>query len=181
MAILPFSTSQSLFEDLAVLGLEAVQPALCFQCDLELREVEIACVAQALEEEPVHDLGDALVAGTDTAVGGDVEDDRFGRDLLRDVLEQHLDLWISAALTEQFSGALAKDVAVGETKAEVLGEAGLTGTKEARDPDSDAFVGLLPGGLVVIEDLAEVAADGIGDDVFPQLIADDAARRPGRP
>ena len=50
--------------------------------DLQLGEVEVLGVAEALEEEPVHDLGQRLVAAPDAAVGGDVEDDGVGRDLL---------------------------------------------------------------------------------------------------
>ena len=58
--------------------------------------------------------------------------------------------WIlgsSAALGEELAGAMAQDVAVCEGEAEVLGEARLAGAEEARDPDGDALVGLLPGGL----------------------------------
>ena len=101
-----------LVEDVVVLGLEGVEPAFFLQGDFELREIEVPRVAQALEEEPVHDLGDALVAGADAAVGGDVEDHRLGGDVLADVGQQHLDLWIAAPLAEQLAGALAEDVAV---------------------------------------------------------------------
>src|ERR1019366_7840997 len=43
--------------------------------DLQLGEIEVLGIAEALEEEPVHDLGQRLVTAPDAAVGGDVEDD----------------------------------------------------------------------------------------------------------
>jgi hypothetical protein len=65
-------------------GLEVGEPPLGLEGDLELGQVEVLGVAQALEEEPVHDLGQGLVAAADAAIGRDVEDDGVGRDLAGD-------------------------------------------------------------------------------------------------
>ena len=81
-----------------------VELALLLEADLQLREVEILRVAEALEEEPVHDLGQRLVAAADAAVRRDVEDDRMGRDLLVDGLQQDLELVVAGALGEALAG-----------------------------------------------------------------------------
>ena len=60
-----------------------------------------------------------------------------------------------------------------KAKTEVLGEARLTGAEEAGDPDRDAFVRLLGRLPVALQDLGEVAADGVGDDVLGEFVADD--------
>ena len=77
--------------------------------DLQLGKVEIAGVAEGVEELSVDDLRQHLVAGADAAVGRDVEDHRLGRDLLADVLDEHLDAWSPRpAPREEFAGALAR-------------------------------------------------------------------------
>jgi hypothetical protein len=170
---LPLLDVPLLAEDLAVFGLESVEVGVLLQGDLQLREVQVARVPEALQEEPVHDLRDALVAGADAPVGGDVEDDGLGGNALGDVAEQDLNPGIMAALGEELGGPVAQDVAVCQAKAEVLGEARLARAEEPGDPNGDALVRLLPRGLVVVEHLAEVGADRVGDDVFGQLVADD--------
>src|SRR6266566_626680 len=89
-----------LVEESPVLILEALQLPLFLEGDFELRKVEILCVAEALEKEPVHDLGKRLVAATNTSVRRYVEDDRVGWDLFSNGLEQDLDLLVASALSE---------------------------------------------------------------------------------
>ena len=76
-----------LVEDILVLGLEVVEAASFLQGDFQLRQVEVARVTQALQEEPVHDPGDTLVTGEDAVVRRDVENDRLRRNLLGDVAQ----------------------------------------------------------------------------------------------
>ncbi len=84
----PLGLVPVLLVDLRVLLLERVQPILLLEGDLELGDVQFSRVAEALEEEAIHDLGDRLTAAADPAVGRDVEDDGMSRDVLLDVLER---------------------------------------------------------------------------------------------
>src|SRR5690606_916234 len=148
-----------LLEEALILVLELPERALLLEADLQLREVEVLRVAEALEEEPVHDLGERLVAAADASVRRDVEDDRVGRDLLVDGLEQDLQLLVSGAVGESLGGRLARDRAIRDGEAEHLGEARLTGAKEARDPDGDAVGRLVRCLAVRLEDAGVVRAD----------------------
>ena len=160
-------------EDLLVLGLEGSEAALLLQGDLQLGEVQVPGITQALQEEPVHDLGDALVTGADAAVGRDIEDNGLGGDLLIDGLEQDLDLRVLAALGEQLARALAEDVPVGDGQSGVLGVTTFPRPEEASDPDRDGLAGVAPGGEVVLEKGLQVREDRMGDDIFVQLVADE--------
>ena len=115
-----------LVERLLVLGLEGVEATRFLQGDLQLGQVEIAGIPEALQKESVHDLGDALVAGADAAVGGDIEDDGLRGDLLGDVAEQHFGLGVADPLGEQLCRANTSDRAVLESESEVFREARLT-------------------------------------------------------
>ena len=101
-------------EELLVPGLEGLEPPLVLERDLKLGEIQVARVAEALQEEPVHDLGEGLVARPDPPVRRDVEDHRLGRDLLADVPEQDLHLLIARPLREKRCRPRAGDRAVGE-------------------------------------------------------------------
>ena len=91
-ATLPLSASQTTLPFCALVDLlELGEPPVVLEADLELREIEVVGIAEAAEEQPVHDLGQRLVAAADAAVGGDVEDDRVGRDVLGDLAEQDVD------------------------------------------------------------------------------------------
>ena len=97
----------SLSADIPEGGLELIESAVAFEADLELGEIEILGVAEAAQEQPVHDLGQRLVAAADTAVGRDVEDDRVGGDLLGDLVEQDLDLVVGTC-PEPLAGRLCR-------------------------------------------------------------------------
>lgn len=169
----PFADVPVLVEGLSVPCLESVETARFLERDLEFGEVEITRIVEALQEEPVHDLGDALVASADASVGRDVEDDRLGGYLLGDVAEQNLDLGIAGTLGEDPRRTFTDDRAVLEGETEVLRKARLTGTEEARYPDSDAFVGLLGRFPVALQDLCQVTTDGVGDHILGELVMDD--------
>ena len=77
--------------------LEFLEPALRLQGDLEFGQVDVLGVTEARQEQAVHDLGQHLVARPDAAVGGDVEDDRVGRDLLVDGVEDDVELGVVCA------------------------------------------------------------------------------------
>ncbi len=92
--------SQSFLKRRRVLVLETGELPLLLQADLELRQVEILRVVEALQEQPVHDLGQRLVAAADAAVGRDVEDHGVGRDLLVDAFSRTCELVVAGALGE---------------------------------------------------------------------------------
>ena len=137
-------------------------------------DVDVFRVAEVTDKAPVHDLGHALIGGADPAVGGDVKDDGVGGDALSDLLQQHLQLCaVAASGTEEFGGAGAKNVAVGQGEAQDLGEARFAGAEEPGDPDTDAFV-RVSGSLIEFgEDAQVVLENGVGDDVFLDLGSDD--------
>ena len=107
-------------EGLTVLGLEFFESATLFQRDLQLGQVQVLGVAEALQEEPVHDFGDALVACTNASVGRNVEDDCFRRDMLSNASQQDLRLRVSDALRQQLCCTLAGNSSVLQRKAQVL-------------------------------------------------------------
>ena len=166
-----------LLEELAVLVLESRKLVLLFQADLQLRQIEILGVPKALQEQPVHDLGQRLVAGPDTSVGRDVEDDGVCRDLLGDRPEQHLHLLVVRPLAEASRRGLAGDLPVGDREPEHLREARLAGSEEARHPHRDALVRLVRHLAVRVEDARVVVFDRVGDDVLLDLRTNDLVVR----
>ena len=152
-ATLPFSASHSLPKSSLVARLEGLQPALGSRGRSPARRGRGPGVAQALQEEPVHDLGEGLVAAPDAAVGGDVEDDGIGRDLLarsrsgapRSSCRPRARRTASRATRPgswRFSTIETQD----------LREARLAGAEEARDPDADPLVRLVRRLPVALED-----------------------------
>ena len=162
-----------LVEHLVVRLLEFVEPILAVKRDLQFRQVEVTGVAQALQEEPVHDLRDRLVAGTDAAVRGHIEDHGVGRDMLGDVLEQYLDPGVARASGEQIRGAIAQDAAVLEGQPQVFRETRLAGAEEAGDPDTNALVRFVGRLAVLLEDVDEVFTERVSDHVFGKLLPED--------
>ena len=163
-----------LVEDRLVARLEVVETALGFQVDLQLGDVDVLGVAEVTDKAPVHDLGHALVGRTDAAVGGDVEDDGVGGDALGDLLQQHLELGaVAAAGSKQLGRGRAADVAVGQGQSKDLGKAGLAGAEEPGDPDADALVGVGRRLVEPLQDPQVMVEDGIRDDVFLDLAAED--------
>ena len=107
-----FARIPILAKDLLVLGLEGSQFTRFFQGDFQLREVEIPCIAQALQEEPVHDLRNTLIARTDPPICGDIKDHRLGGDLLSDARQQNLGFRIADALGQPNASPFTRDGAV---------------------------------------------------------------------
>jgi hypothetical protein len=61
---LPFLGGPILVEQAPVFFLEALELSLFLQGNFEFREVQVLGVTEALEEEPIHDLGQASIAAT---------------------------------------------------------------------------------------------------------------------
>ena len=78
--------------NLLELRLECLQLVPLFERDFEFGQFQGFGVTEALQKHSVSDLGERLVAGPDAALGRNVEDDGFSRNLGGDVLEEHLDL-----------------------------------------------------------------------------------------
>ena len=67
-ATLPLPSSQLCPYSLLVQVLELFEPVVRLQRDLELAQVEIRRVAEALEQLAIHDLGQRLVTAADASV-----------------------------------------------------------------------------------------------------------------
>ena len=162
-----------LLELLSIGLLEAVKSALLFESDFELCEIEVLGVAEVLEEEPVHDFCDGLVAALDAAVGRHIEDDGVGRDVLDDLFEQNLRFRVPSSMTEEFSSIFALHRSVLNRQPQHLGKARLTRAEETRDPDRRALVGFVGRLPIESEDLGVMATDCISDHVLFDLAAED--------
>src|SRR5262249_9401158 len=92
---------------------------------------------------------------------------------LADRLEQHGDRVVADPRGEQIGSAVAREHSILERETEVLGKARLTGSEEARYPDTDALVRLVRRFRVALEDRAVVRANGIGCDVLGELLTDE--------
>ena len=119
----PFARIPILAKDLLVFGLEGLKFTRFFQSDLQLRKIEISCIAQALEKEPVHDFRDALIAVADPSICGHIKDHRLSGDLLGDARQQNLRFWIADALGQPNPSPFARDGAVLQSKTQILGKA----------------------------------------------------------
>ena len=93
-------------------ALEALEFPLLLERDLELGQIEVLSVAKALQEQPVHDLGERLVSALDAPIGRDVENHGVSRNVFRDLLEQDLQLRIARATSEEGRRRLAKDLSI---------------------------------------------------------------------
>ena len=146
-ATLPFSVAHSLVKSRLVLVLEALLSLfLLLEADLELREVEILRVAEALKKEPVHDLGERLVPAADTAIGRDVEDDSVSGDLSPLIaLEQHLQLLVARALerSDRQRTPRRRLPVRDSDRPSILAKLDLPEPKKPETQNSDALVGLV--------------------------------------
>ena len=120
-----FTRIPILAEDLLILGFEGSQITSFLQCDFQLRKVKIPRIAQALQEEPIHDLGNALIAGADPTICGHIEDHRLGGDLFSDAREQHLGFRIADPLASRTRSTFPCDGAVLQRETQILGKARL--------------------------------------------------------
>ena len=155
-----------LIEEFCVLGLEASKPPIFFERDLQLGEVEIPGVPEAVQEEPVHDLGQRLVACADATVGGHVEDHGVRGDALVDLLEHNLQSLIASTFGQTDRGRFPDHQVIGERKSQELGKGRFARAEESRDPNRDSFMRLVRGGEVTLTDAGEVRTDRAGDDVL---------------
>jgi hypothetical protein len=170
---LPFSLDHSFLKRRLYSSSSNARAALLLEADLELREVEVLRVAEALEEEPVHDLGERLVAAADASVRRDVEDDRVGRDLLVDGLEQDLELLVARAVGEALGGRLARDGAIRDERPSILAKLDLPEPKKPETQMAMPSCRLVRCLAVRLEDAGVVRADRVRDDVLVDLVADD--------
>ena len=150
-----------------------------FKRDFELGKVDVLGVIEACEKKPIHDFRQHLVAGSDAAIGRDVEDDGMRRDLLVDGFQDDFELWVTRACGKTARSRGAQDVTVLDRKAKHLGKARFARTEEAGDPDRDSFMGLLRSLLILFQHLHEVLlyrvryhilVDFGGDDVGVGLV-----------
>src|SRR6266545_4850156 len=162
--ILAEDSGESIFEE--------SQTTFGFERDLQLRQIEVAGIAQPLQKQAVHDFSDRLIAAADAAIGGYIEDDRLGGNLFVDVREQRLNFWIASTLAEELGCSVALDQAIFQRQPQHLGEAGFAGAEEARNPDADAFVRLIGRFAVAVENVSVVITDGIRNHIFFDFIAD---------
>src|SRR4051812_47692106 len=75
-------------EYLVVLRYKTVEASIFLEGDLQLGQIEVVGIAQALEEESIHDLGERLIPAANAPVGRDIKYHGVSRDVLRNVLEQ---------------------------------------------------------------------------------------------
>ena len=152
---------------------ESRELSACFQCDFEFSEVEVACVTEALQKEPIHDLSDGLIARTDAAIRGNIEDDGVGRDALRDALENDRELVVADAIREQLCGAGAAHILIIQSEAEHFRETRFARPEESGNPNGDTLVRFLRCLKVAFENLDVVLLNRLGGDVFADLLFDD--------
>ena len=93
---------------------ELFQASLAFQRDLQLGQIQVAGVTEVLQELPIHDLREHLVAVHYAAIRGDVEDDHVGRDLFDDRLQEHGRLRVADTLSKQVGGGIVANLAIGQ-------------------------------------------------------------------
>jgi len=64
--------------------LEFIQTPFFFKRDFKLGKIQVRRITEMLQQLPVHDLGEHLVAVHHAPFGGNVEDNGFGRNLFDD-------------------------------------------------------------------------------------------------
>jgi hypothetical protein len=165
-------------------GLEGLERALGDEVALHVGNVRgVAREAQFFIEDAKEDLQDGVAVVLAVGLGVDVEQDHIGRALhgAVDVGQQHgvLDLFVVKELgcVAFLPGGRIGRLDVLQQVGQDLDEVRLAGAEETRHPDAHAVgdggvMWAVHGGQVGVEELAQVLADLLGDDVLFQLLPD---------
>ena len=153
--------------------LEGAETTLRLQRDLELGQQLVGRVAEPLEQAPIHREDEALALAQHVSPAGQVEEHRDRWRQRVGGVEERFELVRVGPREEPLGRRATLDDRVGQGVADGLGEGALPGAEESADPDVGRLAGVARCIGVDVDELLEVLADVLGDDVLVDLVGHD--------